>query len=259
MFALWPGDWLNFSNFKLQRLVSWDNARLRKPATSQTQTLVAIAGHMRPLPELIDGLKLLEPFLTKYGFTLDKFENQKGSGGQFTTATYIKGNKKFVIGYRASIGELYYQCGKLTVGHPFYLEQLGHKDKMKFPDFQSDDKLQSFRHILQDFELIKKDFFEGDGTELNRISKIQDKVSKARNKESQAKYTDSFDLKIIRKARQEFKDKKYKDAINTYGTVNNKELLTDIDTKTLKIARERIGEATATNSMFAQWWRDIKF
>lgn len=39
MFALWPGDWLIFGNFKLQRLVSWDNARLRKPATSQTQTL----------------------------------------------------------------------------------------------------------------------------------------------------------------------------------------------------------------------------
>jgi hypothetical protein len=39
MFALWPGEWLNFSNFKIQRLVSWDNARLRKPATSQTQTL----------------------------------------------------------------------------------------------------------------------------------------------------------------------------------------------------------------------------
>jgi hypothetical protein len=42
MFALWPGEWLNFSNFKLQRLVSWDNARLRKPATSQTQTLPTI-------------------------------------------------------------------------------------------------------------------------------------------------------------------------------------------------------------------------
>ena len=39
MFALWPVEWLNFSNFKLQRLVSRDNARLRKPATSQTQTL----------------------------------------------------------------------------------------------------------------------------------------------------------------------------------------------------------------------------
>jgi len=214
---------------------------------------VAIAGHMRPLPELINGLKLLDPFLTKYGFTLDSYENGKGSGGQFTTATYSNGEKKFVIGYRYSIGELYYQCGKLTVGHPFYLEQLGQGDKMKFPDFQSDDKLQSFRHILQDFELIKKDFFEGDGTELKRIAKIQDKVSKARNKESQAKYTDSFDLRIIRRARQEFKDKKYNDSINSYGTVNNKELLTDIDTKTLKIARERLGKATATNNVHKSW------
>jgi hypothetical protein len=42
MFALCPGDWLNFSIFKLQRLVSWDNTRLRKPATSQTQTLCGI-------------------------------------------------------------------------------------------------------------------------------------------------------------------------------------------------------------------------
>jgi hypothetical protein len=42
MFALWPGEKLNFSNFKIQRLVSRDNARLRKPATSQTQTLCTI-------------------------------------------------------------------------------------------------------------------------------------------------------------------------------------------------------------------------
>jgi hypothetical protein len=214
---------------------------------------VAIAGHMRPLPELIDGLKLLEPFLAKYGFMLDKYENLKGSGGQFTIATYIKGDKKFVIGYRASIGELYYQCGKQTVGHPFYLEQLGHRDKMKFPDFQSDDKLQSFRHILQDFELIKKDFFEGDGTELKRIAKIQDKATKTRNEESQTKYTDSFDLEIIRRARREFKEKKYRESINTYGRVNNKELLNDIDTKTLTIARERVGEATATNNVHKSW------
>jgi hypothetical protein len=41
MFALWPGERLNFSNFKLQRFVSRDNARLRKPATSHTQPLAA--------------------------------------------------------------------------------------------------------------------------------------------------------------------------------------------------------------------------
>jgi hypothetical protein len=195
---------------------------------------------MTPLPELTNGLGLLEPFLTRHGFTLDNFENGKGSGGHFTVATYKNGVKKFVIGYRFSIGELYYQSDDLAVGHDFYLKQLGHGDKMKFPDFQSDDKLESFRHILADFELINADFFEGNCKELKRIAKIQKEITDTENKRRQAEYTDSFDLEIIRKARQEFKDKKFKESIKTFGTVKNKELLTDLDKKTLKIANERV-------------------
>lgn len=195
---------------------------------------------MKPLQELTDGLELLGPFLTRYGFALDNYENDKGSGGQFTIATYRNKNRKVVIGYRYSIGELYYQCDDLAVGHDFYLRQLGFVDKMKFPDFQSDDKLQSFRHVLADFELIKADFFEGDCKELKRIAKIQKETIETENKKRQTEYTDSFDLAIIRKARQEFKDKKFKESIRTYGTVKKKELLTDFDKKTLKIANEQV-------------------
>ncbi len=194
---------------------------------------------MTPLPELTNGLGLLEPFLTRHGFTLDNYENGKGSGGHFTIATYKNRDKKFVIGYRFSIGELYYQCDDLTVGHDFYLKQLGYKDKMKFPDFQSDDKLESFRHILSDFELIKLDFFEGDCKELKRIAKVQKETIETENKKRQVEYTDSFDLEIIRNARQEFKDKKFKDSVKTYGTIKKKELLTDYDKKILEIAKKK--------------------
>jgi hypothetical protein len=109
---------------------------------------------MNPLQELTDGLKILKPFLTEHGFTLDHFDNGKGSGGQFTIATYKNDDKTFVIGYRYSIGELYYKYREKAVGHEFYLKQLGHGDKMKFPDFQSDDKLETFRNVLHDFEYI---------------------------------------------------------------------------------------------------------
>ena len=182
---------------------------------------------MNPLPELINGLGLLNPFLARHGFTLDNYENGKGSGGQFTLATYKNGDKKFVIGYRYSIGELYYQRDDSAVGHDFYLRQLGFGDRMKFPDFQSDDKLESFRHILADFELIKVDFFDGDCNELKRIAKIQKETIERENKERHTDYADHFDLDIIKKARQEFKDKKFKEAIRTYGTLKKKELLTD--------------------------------
>ncbi len=195
---------------------------------------------MNPLPELINGLELLEPVLTKHGFTLDNYENGKGSGGQFTIATYKNGDKKFVIGYRFSVGELYYQCDDSAVGHDSYLRHLGFTDKMKFPDFQSDDKLESFRNILADFELIKADFFEGDCKELKRIAKVLKETTELENKKRQTDYTDHFDQEVIRRARQEFKDKKFKESIRTYGTVKKKELLTDLDKKTLKIAKERV-------------------
>ena len=216
-----------------------------KPSYSRHALYAGVGGNckkrlMNPLQELVNGLGLLEPFLTTHGFTLDNYENGKGSGGQFTIATYKNGDKKFVIGYRFSIGELYYQCDDLAVGHDFYLRQLGFADKMKFPDFQSDDKLDSFRHILADFELIKVDFFEGDCKELKRIAKVQKETIDLENKKRQTDYTDHFDLDIIRRARQEFKDKKFKESIRTYGTVKKKELLTDLDRKTLKIANERV-------------------
>ena len=42
MFALWPGDKLNFSIFIKPTFGFADSPQLRQPATSQTQTLVAI-------------------------------------------------------------------------------------------------------------------------------------------------------------------------------------------------------------------------
>ena len=74
---------------------------------------------MQPLTNLTKGLEILDPFLKQYGFVFDNFENDNGSGGQFTVATYINESKKFVIGYRYSIGELYYQFKNFKVGHTF--------------------------------------------------------------------------------------------------------------------------------------------
>lgn len=116
---------------------------------------------MQPLTDLTKEFEILEPFLTRYGFMFDNFENGKGSGGQFTIATYINRHKKFIIGYRYSIGEFGYQFDNFKVGHTFYLGHLGLADKKQFPDFQSDDKLISFRHILHDIDFLVDDFFVG--------------------------------------------------------------------------------------------------
>jgi len=196
---------------------------------------------MNPLPELTSGLKILEQFLTKFGFALDNFENGKGSGGQFTLATYKNGVKKFVIGYRYSIGELYYQYRDKAVGHEFYLKQLGHGDKMKFPDFQSDDRLETFRNVLHDFDLIRVDFFEGDCKELIRIERLQADYATELEKESKIKGRNYTDTLKIAKAREKFKTKEYMESLKIYKTVDHKDTLSDFDLRTIDFLKERVG------------------
>jgi len=195
---------------------------------------------MQPLTDLTKGLEILEPFLTQYGFRFDNFENGKGSGGQFTIATYINGHKKFIIGYRYSIGELGYQFDNFKVGHTFYLDHLGLADKKQFPDFQSDDKLIAFRHILHDFNFLVGDFFAGSCTKLIEASKLQDKFIKEHNAKAQEEYNTHSDKIIIDRARQKFKDKEYKKTLELYATVERKNLLNEVDKKTIAYCERQI-------------------
>ena len=195
---------------------------------------------MQPLTDLTRGLEILEPFLRQNGFTLDNFENGKGSGGQFTIATFKNGQKKFFIGYRFSIGELGYQFDNYKVGHVFYLDHLGFADKKKFPDFQSDDKLIAFRHILHDLGFLVDDFFIGSCSKLVEASKLQDKFVKEHNQKAQEEYADRFDTRKIEQARQKFKEKEYKKSLAIFLSVENKTLLKALDRKTIEFCEKHI-------------------
>lgn len=193
---------------------------------------------MQPLPHLLEGLKILEPYLFEHGFTLDNFENGKGSGGQFTNATYTKDKRKFIIGYRYSIGVTSYQYSSSIVTHDFYLDNLGFADKKMFPDFQSDDYLQSFRHILHDFTFLEHDFFVGDCKELKRIAVLQEKYYQELQKQLHLAEEQKNNRLIIEKARQYFKAKNYKACMDTYKTLSKNYTLTDFDKKTLALCKQ---------------------
>lgn len=193
---------------------------------------------MQPLPELVNGLGVLEPFLSKFGFHFDNFENGKGSGGQFTVATFIKGDKKFIIGYRFSIGYVVYQCDMSQVSHDFYLDGLGYAKQKQFLDFQSDDKLLAFRHILHDLDFLVDDFFLGDCSKLKVFAQQQKEQIEEHNRKAQEEYKYQFDRLHIDKARQEFKSKNYKACLDNYGKVQCNEVLSDIDRKTIEYCRK---------------------
>ena len=201
---------------------------------------------MEPLTDLVKGLEILEPFLKRHGFTFDNYKNGRGSGGQFTIATFKNGAKEFIIGYRYSIGELAYQFNNFKVEHSFYFDHLGLKNKQQFPDFQSDDKLITFRHVLHDLEYIVDDFFVGSCSKLIEASKLHDEFVQKNYEKAQKEYNNSFDKTKIAQARQKFKKKDYKVSLEIYQTVQHKTLFTDLDKKTIEYCERHIYDNIST-------------
>ena len=199
---------------------------------------------MTPSTEFIAGLKILEPFIFHYGFKLDNMKTEQASGGQFTNAIYLNGKKKLIIGYRYLISRLEYEFDKSTVGHNFYLSELGFTDKRHFPkpypNFDYEDLQSSIKNILADFEYLKNDFFVGQCEELKKAAIAQIKYYEV----LQAKLYAEEELKksksIIDKARQQFKLKNYKSCMDIYKTVGKSYVLTAYDKTTLQRCNDHL-------------------
>ena len=171
----------------------------------------------------------MEPFLAQYNFDFDNYENFKGSSGHFTLAKYKNKNKEFILGYSFSIGQIVYQFEDYAVSHDFYLDKLGYAFKKKFQDFQTNDKLLSFTHILYDFELLVDDFFEGECIRLKEIAKLQDNIITEYDKKAREGYNVEFDKMRIEKARFEFRKKDFRKSLDIYRSVEFKNLINDLD------------------------------
>lgn len=132
---------------------------------------------------MIIGLEILEPFLKRQGFVLDNYKKEENAEGHFIVASFKNERKKFIINYKDSIRQVIYQFDDSVVCHDFYLDQLGLADKKQLLNFQSDNKLIVFKHILEDFEFLVSDFFYGDCIKLKEFSKRLDKVITIHNKD----------------------------------------------------------------------------
>jgi len=186
---------------------------------------------MQPLKDLVKGLDVLDDFLTQHGFEFENYENGHGSGGQFTVATFVNGRKKFILGYRSSIGQVVYQFDNATICHDFYIDQLGLADKKKLPDFHSEDKLFAFTTLLHDFEFLTEDFFDGECQNLKAFSKLQDNVISEYGGKARDEYYQQLDNARIEEARQKFRNKDFKSSIEIYRTVVLRSLLNDLDSR----------------------------
>lgn len=192
---------------------------------------------MQSLINLTTGLKIINPFLNEHSFYFDKYEKDSDSSGEYFIGSYKNQQKKFIIDYRFSIGQVLYQFGNSIVSHTYYLDQLGFEDKKLHAGFLSEDKPEEFNNILHDFAFLVDDFFIGECKKLKEISKLRDNIIFELDREIREKNSIKNDIIRIEKAREKFRLIEFKKSIDIYNAVVNKNLLTDLDENIIKFAK----------------------
>jgi hypothetical protein len=123
---------------------------------------------MKPEDILIEGIKILNPFLNKNGFRFTFKEKGRSSGGKYAFGIYSKGNRVIELHYRYGLGLINYSIYNTQLFHTDYMKLLGVK-KNHYPGF-SNDPFQAFRDLLYDLENYAGDFISGDGIEFQNLA-----------------------------------------------------------------------------------------
>ncbi len=189
---------------------------------------------METLTDLEKGIEILMPFLMQHHFVLNTHDNLGNADSYFTQVKFINKNKEFKIGYLTSVGYLIYKYEDLKVSHDFYLDKLGFAGKRKFKAIQTENKLLVFKNILHDFEFLVEDFFAGNCTKLREYSKHPENIIKLYDKRAEmAREMNNRQSDEIRieQARKKFINKDFKESLELFRSLENKNLISMLDEK----------------------------
>lgn len=195
---------------------------------------------MKPLTELAIGLEILDPFFKRHDFEFDNYENGKSPSGNFMVATYKNEQKIFRLKYRTSIQQVVYEFDNSKVCHDYYLDKLGHSEQKQILNFQPNNKLLSFKHILDDFEFLVEDFFNGKCIKLKEFSKLEENAIFTHNAKLREAYNFKYDTLRIDTARQLFNNKNFKKSMEIYNSVECKNMLNDLDNNIIAYCKRHI-------------------
>lgn len=123
---------------------------------------------MKPRDNLIEGVKILDPFLRKNRFRFSFNKTGSSSGGEYAFGKYSKGDKVIELHYRYSLGLVSYSINNIQLSHVDYMKLLG-VSQNHYPGF-SNNPLQAFRDLLYDLENYAVDFISGPGSEFQVLA-----------------------------------------------------------------------------------------
>ena len=147
-------------------MLAWD-----KKFYSDRQRAVGSTEVDKVIDTLRQGNLILETTLGPAGFRFEPLAAGKGSGGDFASGRWTRGDRGIEIHFRRSLGLVRYWIGRTSMSHSELVDALNQKSSAKYPGY-SIDPLDGFRDLRNDLELFGVPFLTGAVTEqeLNRLS-----------------------------------------------------------------------------------------
>ena len=121
---------------------------------------------------LLQGSELLKPIFSKHGFNFSFTDKGSGSGGRFASAEFRRGDRRFELHFRYSLGMVTYHLGSKSISHEEYMcSVLERPHQSHYPGFSSN-PLDAFRDLRLDIENYCGEFLEG--TDVSILHRMRD-------------------------------------------------------------------------------------
>jgi len=125
---------------------------------------------MDVLEALNSGVLILRELMTRYQFSDALTAAGKGSGGNFASAEFVRGNRRLELHFRHSLGLVNYHVGNVSLSHGDYIwSVLGKRWASHYPGF-SEDPLDGFRDLRRDLEEYATAFLSGTEADFLRCA-----------------------------------------------------------------------------------------
>ena len=83
------------------------------------------------------GTAILNIVLAPHGFAVSSISSGKSSGGPYASCEFTRGNRRFRLSFRHSLGLVQYEVGDMRLSHEdFMWSVLGSRGAGHYPDFQ---------------------------------------------------------------------------------------------------------------------------
>jgi hypothetical protein len=121
-----------------------------------------------PEETLREGSELLMPLFAEHGFLFERTGGGQSSGGPSASAAFRKGDRKFELHFRFSLGMVRYHLGSESISHEEYMcSVFGRPNLSHYPGF-SNDPLDTFRHLRNDLQGHCHEFLAGTNEAFQR-------------------------------------------------------------------------------------------